>query len=78
MFLNYPVMKALIAPETATPHPSQRDEFQQVQTLIARRADELSQAGRKGSGQGHDLACWLQAEREVLGVDPSCPLRPPT
>ena len=34
----------------------------QVQLQIARRADELVQAGC-----GSDRDCWLQAEREVLG-----------
>jgi hypothetical protein len=66
-----PDMNALTPAATAIPPPSLRDEFQQVQTLIARRADELSQSGPKG--QAHDLEYWLQAEQEVLGLDPNCP-----
>jgi len=65
-------MNALLTADTAT--PSTRDEFQQVQTLIARRADKLSQAGPKGPD--HDLETWLQAEREVLGHDPSSASKP--
>jgi hypothetical protein len=68
-----PDMNALTAAATALPPPSSRDEFQQVQTLIARRADELSQSGPKG--QAHDLKYWLQAEQEVLTLNPFCSSR---
>jgi hypothetical protein len=66
-------MKAFTTVARALPPPSRRDEFQHVQILIARRADELSQTGRKG--QAHDLEYWLQAEQEVLGFEPICPSR---
>jgi hypothetical protein len=46
------------------PPPSKADELQRMQTLIARRADELSSAGPKG--HNHDLKYWLQAEEELF------------
>jgi hypothetical protein len=64
-------MNALTAAETALLPPFPRDEFQHVQTLIARRADELSQSGPKG--QDYDLHYWLQAEQEVLSLNPISP-----
>ena len=49
----------------AAPLVPSSDALLQVQTLIARRADELSsQPDRR---RGHDLECWLQAEREIFG-----------
>jgi hypothetical protein len=65
-------MRDLALADAATATPSMRDDFQHVLTLIARRADELSHGGQKG--QAFDLAYWVQAEREVLGPDPVCPV----
>jgi hypothetical protein len=40
------------------------DDLLQLEMLVARRADELSQDDRHRTGR--DLMHWLQAEREVL------------
>jgi hypothetical protein len=65
-------MKDFALSDAAPASPTMRDDFQRVLTLIARRADELSQAGQKG--HDFDLAYWVQAEREVLGSDPGSPV----
>lgn len=40
------------------------DPLVYLQTLVARRADELW--NRHGRQSGHDLECWLQAENEIF------------
>ena len=40
------------------------DPLVYLQTLVARRADELWNA--YGRQPGHDLECWLQAENDIF------------
>ncbi len=40
------------------------DPLVYLQTLVARRADELRMA--LGRGPGRDLECWLQAEHDIF------------
>jgi hypothetical protein len=47
-------------------HTLPDDELFQVEQKIARRADDLMR--QPGSGPGHALECWLQAEREIWGA----------
>jgi|SoiMethySBSTD1v2_1073268.scaffolds.fasta_scaffold556196_2 hypothetical protein len=53
-----------MTPENKTNQPSPAKNHHD-QDEIARRAYELYQA--RGSGPGHELEDWLQAEREVNG-----------
>jgi hypothetical protein len=62
-------MKDVALADETTLRPTLGDDFQDVLTQIARRADQLSVTGQKGPD--HDLAYWLQAEREVLGTNPT-------
>ena len=39
-----------------------------VQTLVARRADEI--LSEFGGASGHDLESWLQAEQEIFHAEP--------
>lgn len=39
-----------------------------VQTLVARRADEI--LSEHGGGAGRDLESWLQAEQEIFHQEP--------